>query len=220
MKELFKEAVYDEERKFWHRGPADIFVGDEMKTYKALLEGAPYATVLDVGGHIGWFTKYALEKLGAQKVVAVEPSPNSAEVYRKNFAKDSRVIFIEGAVTSDDVEIIEVQFNPNYPANNRTDRAIRGRATCKVPAVDFTELVMGVSPDLIKVDIEGAEYGLEFFIPNSVRAIAIEYHQFDEYMLDAQIKLHEHFLECGFRAVKSPKNIRTFQKITTGVYLR
>lgn len=220
MKELYSEAVYDESLNFWHRGPADVFVGDEMKTYKALLGGAPYKTVLDVGGHIGWFARYSLNELGAEKVVSVEPSPNNAEVFLKNFENNSRVRLIQAGVTSDGSDHLTVQFNPKYPANNRTDRPIRGRKSQKVPAIDFVTLLNEVSPDLLKIDIEGAEYGLEFTIPDCVRAVAIEYHQFDEYMLEEQIAIDSLLIGYGFRAVKAPKNAQTFQKITTGVYLR
>lgn len=224
MKQLFAEPVWDEERQFWHRGPADIFVGDEQKSYKALKEGAPYDCVLDVGAHIGWFTRYAKQELGAGFVYAIEPDPNSAAIYRMNHRPGdygAMVSFHEAAVTTLGPETLDLQLSHKYPANNRSDRAIRGRRTVRVKTMDFHETLFGIhNLELVKVDIEGAEYGLDFLMPKTVRAVAIEYHQFDPEMLAHQEKLHNILCEQGFVPKTAPKMKQTFQKITTGVYLR
>lgn len=221
MRELFSSPVWDESLKFWHRGPADLYVGEEMNTYKALLEGAPYKSVLDIGGHIGWFTRYSLQKLGAEKVVTVEPFPSSLDVLTRNFGEDRRVTIIGKAAGRDDTSTVSIQVNVKYPGNNRTDRRVRGRPEVRVGTVDFHALLSATRPDLLKIDIEGAEYSLELSpLPDSVKSIAIEYHQYDDEMLEGQRRIHGFFMEEGFNAVKIPVFKRTFRRTTTGVYLR
>lgn len=59
--------------------------------------------VLDVGAHAGTFTAKAL-RLGAQKVVAIEPDPDTVECLRRNFSSEisaGRVVVVgEGAWSS------------------------------------------------------------------------------------------------------------------------
>ena len=205
---------YDEELKFFHRGDSEIFVHNEQKSYGKLgdMKGKK---ILDVGGHIGWFTKFCLD-LGADSVVAIEPDPVTAGIYRMNH----KGMLYEGAVVSDGRESLTLQLSHTYPSNNRSDREVRGRDGVEVKCYDFQTLINEHKPDIIKVDIEGAEYGLNWDIPDFVTAIAIEYHQFDPQMLEQQRKLHSSLLAQGFDAVVQPKDKITFQKITTGVYRR
>ena len=225
MKELFAEPVWDEVLKFWHRGPADIYVGEEQKSYRALKEYDHYSDVLDIGAHIGWFTRYAKRELNAGFVYAVEPDPNNAKIYRLNHSPHlygSMISFEEAAIISNGGQSLELQLSHKYPANNRSDRQIQGRKSVRVKTLEFQTFLHNVrTPELLKIDIEGAEYTLDFsWLPPTLRAIAIEYHQFDIGMLEKQMNLHEIFLENGFKAVTKPKEKVTFQKITTGVYLR
>ncbi len=223
MKELFKEPVWDEERGFWHRGPADIYVGDEMKSYKALKQIPQYDCVFDIGAHVGWFTRYARHELNAKMVHAFEPDPGNTRVYRMNHNPGDYCALIalhEGAVMSNGADELMLQLSHKYPANNRSDRPIQGRHSVRVKVFDFQKMLLEYNPDLVKIDIEGAEYGLDMAMPPRVKAIAIEYHQFDDGMLDKQRLIHRQFLDQGFRVVTQPKDKRMFQKITTGVYLR
>lgn len=205
---------YDEELKFFHRGRSEIFVHNEQKSYGKIgdMKGK---TVLDVGGHIGWFTKFCLD-LGAKTVVAVEPDPLTASIYRMNH----KGMLYEGAVVSDGRESLMLQLSHTYPSNNRSDREVRGRNGVEVKCFDFQDLINTHKPDIIKVDIEGAEYGLDWTMPDCVTAIAIEYHQFDPQMLEQQRDIHNILLDQDFVAVVMPKDKVTFQKITTGVYRR
>jgi hypothetical protein len=55
--------------------------------------------VLDVGAHVGTFTRFALNR-GALLVVAFEPNPNTIICFKQNFEKEireKRVILIEAA---------------------------------------------------------------------------------------------------------------------------
>ena len=54
-------------------------------------------SVVDIGAHVGAFTRYALEH-GAARVVAFEPEPQNAELFRRNTAHSETVVLHELAV--------------------------------------------------------------------------------------------------------------------------
>lgn len=112
--------------------------------------------VLDVGGHVGTFTRRALA-LGASRVVAVEPDPVLAVCLRQNFAGDSRVTVVEAAAWNES-GALTLRWGP---VNSGTSSVITGGERIgEVRAVTIDSLTksLGLSRvDYIKMDIEGAE---------------------------------------------------------------
>ena len=134
--------------------------------------------VLDVGAHIGSFSKWAIDH-GARMVIAVEPEPCNYDMLARNTPRN--VVRIAKAVMGD--------FRPQHASLWYTNRGhshgmvstteFRGRH-CQpgIPTVSFSELVSLYSPEVVKVDCEGGEY--DFLdgqkIGNSVKQIAAELH--------------------------------------------
>lgn len=215
----------DPQTQLIHRGPSDMHVWQEQKTYSALK--AEGKIVLDIGGHIGCFAKYACETLGAKEVISIEPDPRNIEFFKLNHSKHSRIELMEGALTSDCDPLvrgtIELQQAEKYSSKNRTDRPIRGRSTVTVDAINFRTLLENKKVEVIKCDIEGAEYLLDWdYLPERVTGIAIEYHHFDPDQLEKQHALHNNFLSQGFKPIvlgKVEEGVQ-FWKITTTIYGR
>jgi FkbM family methyltransferase len=121
----------------------------------------------DAGAHIGFFAMIAsrlVERSG--KVVAIEPDPDNAATLRANLTRNDieQVSVVEAAVWSSSGQ---VTFERALGGSNRTQghigqAAARRHADITVPAVQLDEMVFEKgypAPDLMKMDIEGAEWG-------------------------------------------------------------
>ncbi len=114
----------------------------------------PGDIVLDVGGHLGTFTRFALDH-GAGKVVVLEPDERNIECFRRTFADDLRqgtVELVEAAAWHEEGVL-------RFGGAGATARVSDGGAV-EVRAVTIDGLVeeLGLpSIDFIKMDIEGAE---------------------------------------------------------------
>jgi FkbM family methyltransferase len=119
----------------------------------------PGDVVIDVGGHVGLFTRKALDR-GAAKVVAIEPDPNSVECLRRNFAAEiaeGRVVIVPaGAWYEEGTMQLSLSAAPgrNSLVEDMSERTI------DVPVRKLDDIVAELSLEkvsFIKMDIEGAE---------------------------------------------------------------
>lgn len=118
--------------------------------------------VLDVGSHLGTFSRFALRQ-GARLVVAFEPDPTNIACFKKTFGKEieeGRIILVEAAAwdsagslylrPSDDQQ----SWGPWVHQEPGADPSI------KVPTTTIDETVQRLKlpqVNFIKMDIEGAE---------------------------------------------------------------
>lgn len=135
------ETLDDFVFKAYERGPVKVRRGD---------------VVLDCGGHLGTFTRYALKR-GADKSVIFEPDPLNANFIRKSFADDikgNKVHLVEAALTDQSGEVC---FEPAESAGGLvTDKPTAASITVKSVTID--EIARELPRvDFIKMDIEGAE---------------------------------------------------------------
>ena len=151
--------------------------------------------VLDVGSHLGTFTRFALDK-GARLVVAFEPELTNATCFKKTFAKEileNQVILIEAAAWESPGSL---RFEPSGNWNTGTG-SVYAAGSLVVPAVTIDETVehLGLDRvDFVKMDIEGSERHalkgahrtLSRFGPRMVLCI---YHREDDPELIPQIVL-------------------------------
>ncbi len=114
--------------------------------------------VIDAGGHLGTFTRLALES-GARKVVVFEPEPTNITCLQRTFEKEIRertVVLIEAAAWD---ETTNLRFQVADVDNSGTGR-IATEGEIEVPAVTIDETVADLGldrVDFIKMDIEGSE---------------------------------------------------------------
>jgi FkbM family methyltransferase len=119
-------------------------------------------TVVDVGAHVGLHSLRLSRAVGnAGHVIAVEASPANASLLRKHLEwnRCRNVTVIEAAAGEREGEI-EFTFRPDPTdpggfANSVAYDIGGNRARIKVTTIDA--VCRGLKPDLIKIDIEGAE---------------------------------------------------------------
>lgn len=120
----------------------------------------------DVGAHYGFFCLIATRFVGSTgTVVALEPDPQNAAILKAHVARNDldQIAVVEAAVWSG---AGRVTFQQASEASNRTQGKVssdgNGRsAGISVPAVRLDDLVFAEgrrAPDLIKMDVEGAEW--------------------------------------------------------------
>ena len=117
--------------------------------------------VLDAGAHVGVFTRKALDS-GARRVIAVEPSPNATECFRRNFAAElasGRVTLIEKGIWGSTGDLPFFVNGNGDAANSFVNRFTTARVVNHMPVISIDELARQLSLDrldMIKTDIKGA----------------------------------------------------------------
>jgi FkbM family methyltransferase len=142
--------------------------GDHEPWMQDLLESelGPGDCYYDVGAHSGFFSLIAARFVGPSgAVLAFEPDPQNAATLKANVARNNlaQVAVLEAAVWS---SAGKVSFEQASDASNRSQGRVTANghaqaARISVPAVRLDELVFGEgrrAPDLIKMDVEGAEW--------------------------------------------------------------
>jgi FkbM family methyltransferase len=152
------------------------------RVYDARFELDPRGTVLDLGANIGMFTVLAARRLVPEgHVIAVEPNPEVADVLRRNLDENrvSNVELIQAAAfTTDGVARLQLAGHSLGATISATNP--RGKVVI-VPTINVSRLVKGIGTvDLLKVDIEGAEWSVFFDSDpgmwKNIKRIAMEFH--------------------------------------------
>ena len=151
------QVVSEQEDRSEHRYETAAAFGP-VDAPPMLLRVEPGDVVLDLGAHIGVFTRIALDR-GAARVVAVEPDPVSVESLRRTFEveiADGRVVVVEVAAAEDCARgsIVGTGIRATVMASPFDPRC----RPCECATVD--EIVARLKldrVDFIKLDVEGAE---------------------------------------------------------------
>jgi FkbM family methyltransferase len=112
----------------------------------------PRDCVIDLGAHVGTFTRYALSR-GAAKVIAVEPDPFHVECLQRAFCKE---------IKSRTVEVIQAGAWDSYTQLHFHSEGVLSKVTDTGETVIETVTVDELAAreprvDFIKADIEGSE---------------------------------------------------------------
>ena len=117
--------------------------------------------VLDGGAHIGVYVKTALAA-GAERIVAIEPSPDALECLRRNFRKeiDSGKVVVYPKGIWDEEKTLVFYSNGNGEAGDSFLTAGPGaRQIANIPVTTIDKIVAELHlprVDMIKADIKGA----------------------------------------------------------------
>jgi len=142
----------------------------EPESWKMMAEHlGPGATFIDVGAQIGYYSLKAARSVGpGGHVLAVEPNPETLRKLRKNIgASDAGVVAVAPVACSNAEATLDlfaastVNTGETSLAKNNALQAGAAVRTYKVRARPLDEIARetGVSRvDLIKIDVEGAEY--------------------------------------------------------------
>ena len=144
-------------------------------SYKLLpIEGV----VMDLGAHIGTFTRDALTHESVTKVISYEPDNTNFKFLTMNVTSP-KVTLIHGAVANEVGErtlYLSLKGEGGGSGLHSLIRATTNRAPITVKTYDFREELEKHQPTTLKIDIEGAERTFSFKdLPSSLRHIAVEF---------------------------------------------
>ncbi len=179
----------------------------------------------DVGAHTGFFALIATTFLGPSgKVVAFEPDPDNAASLHANLAKNSitQVMVVQAAVWS---SAGHLTFQRALEDSNRTQGQIVARqesnpGKIEVRAIQLDEFVFAEgnpAPQLIKMDIEGAEWealqGARALLERAKPKLLCEIHHPEQigiiqeylqrlgYLVEEWKPVHEHYADYRQRYI-------------------
>ncbi len=145
----------------WRVAPVEALNFGTYENADAQLLGslfAPDQTVLDVGANIGWYALHAADRFPSSIIHAFEPVPRTFEYLQRNIAmNDLDNVIAHNFGLSDRSGDVSFFVYPEGSGGasmaNTSERASVTQVTAKVRRLDELEL----SPDVIKIDVEGAE---------------------------------------------------------------
>ena len=148
---------------------------EQPRAYGELVPFITDSVVLDIGAHVGFFARWVVSH-NPQMIYSYEPEPNNFAQLTKHLEGYSVAKGFGVAVAN---ESGTVSFYPNRKKNSGSgSRYIsRGRGEpISVNAISFKK-ALSVEPRVVKIDIEGGEYDLDFgLLPDSVEVLATELH--------------------------------------------
>lgn len=117
--------------------------------------------VLDGGAHIGLYTKTALDA-GAEKVIAIDPSPEALACLRRNFAKEvesGRVVIYAKGLWDEEKQLVLFANGNGAAGDSFLEKGVNARPIADIPVTTVDKLVAELGlprVDLIKADVKGA----------------------------------------------------------------
>ena len=133
---------------------------------------------LDLGGNVGGFTKVAIDG-GAKAVYTVECDIRNYEKMAESFADEPKATIIHAAVSDSTAPSIRIYKGNSQQAHCSVSIMKRSKFTDydEVINIHISELLKKYQPDIIKIDIEGAEYQIiEFVEAYQPEALFVELH--------------------------------------------
>ncbi len=121
--------------------------------------------VLDIGANIGWFSLVAARHIGKSGAIyAFEPRPETVKMLKRTMADNrlrDRVQVLEFAL-SDTWSTLDLVWrrgtdNPGESFVAGPNQAMEHFESAKVTAGVLDDILPDVAPDIIKIDVEGAE---------------------------------------------------------------
>ncbi|MDP2189353.1 MAG: FkbM family methyltransferase [Sphingobacteriaceae bacterium] len=145
----------------------------------------PAPVVLDIGANVGFFSLLAWYKLPAAKILAFEPIARNFKLLQKNTAGiPANNLLAQHAAVSDVVGEIVLRFNEQDITTSASLLANSTGGTEEVVASTTLAAIFEQHQlrkvDLLKMDCEGAEYGIIYNSPaalfDAINCIAMETH--------------------------------------------
>lgn len=189
----------------------ELFVADEYKLAMDYLGGLPARPfVVDLGANVGLFSLMCAHAHSAATVRAYEPAPPNCDQFRANISLNEslkeRVTLCQAAV-GPETGRIRLCYEESAPASANVF-ASTGKLF-NVEVVSFKDVLSEISGrvDLLKIDIEGAEYellrGADRELWTRIDAVALELHD-DPSGRMTRSEFLKQMSTLGFRARKGP----------------
>lgn len=162
--------------------------------------------LLDLGAHIGCVASRAA-LVGAKQIICVEAEPENYELLQRNTRTFDTVDTIHGAVYGGTAPTVllnrPAQVSDKGRSTGTSSVLFRTRGgSVEVPRVDFRELLDRYEPTVVKCDIEGSEFSMDWTnLPKTVRSIGIEFHHRAGQYRDEAKKIVQTLYDQGFQPV-------------------
>lgn len=133
--------------------------------YNGFFAGSRIKSAIDVGASVGLFTEWVLDRFGSDcEIIAVEPNLKAADSFKFLHDGKNNVRLEELAVCDVSGEILEMKINPDNSLISSLEGG-EGQYTeiQKVETITLIDLLHKhdwSECDLLKVDVEGAEYDI------------------------------------------------------------
>jgi FkbM family methyltransferase len=163
-----------------------------------------YDLVVDVGANVGLFTECMLKIYKVNKVISVECNGDLVKQLQQNFRRNTDVTIIPKALHYNNEPIVFYQIDENTgisttikPSNFSYTKEVI------VPTITINDLVntYGII-DLLKIDVEGAEYDVLLNTDDSVfsqiNALFIECHFVNENSSQSIISIIDKLTNIGY----------------------
>jgi FkbM family methyltransferase len=139
-------------------------------------------TIIDIGAGLGDFTIYAAHQCPRGRVYAYEPFPESIELLKHNLALNRVTnVVVQPVAVSSQSGTLSLNIGSIEAVQHST--TLRGANTIEVDAITLAQVFETQTLDccdLLKLDVEGAEYGIlltaEPSLLKRIKRIALEYH--------------------------------------------
>lgn len=137
--------------------------------------------VLELGAGIGYIASICARIAGPRNVTSVEANPAMLPVIRDNLERNGfgAVTLLHGAVggMTDGVEPLAFEAAQSFWAARIADETAAPERTVAVPHLGLNDLMERIRPELVIMDIEGAEqYLFDMPWPAYVRSVVMELH--------------------------------------------
>jgi FkbM family methyltransferase len=176
----------------------EIFSSGHYEPTEAVLEALQSVPqpieIVDLGANIGLFGAFALGRFPEATILAFEPDPANAELHERsikaNDAEGRWRLIRACAATADGT----VAFSGDGYTTGRV-----GEGQRQLPAVDVFPFLQSV--DLLKVDVEGAEWDLladSRFAEVPASVVALEYHPYLCPSADPRSLAHDLLERAGY----------------------
>lgn len=171
----------------------EIFVHGEY--YQPQIKGE-IKTIYDCGANIGFATIFFKILFPEAKILCFEPNPNTFQILERNIAINNfKSVHLYQIALSKEEGMLDLYFTEDVSVTASIDS---GRSDfdqlVSVPTKGLSDFMMHAKPDLIKMDVEGAEHNIiENLIQTSLLGeptfYLLEYHNYGD------IKLFSGFIE-------------------------
>ena len=209
LRKLYLETWFH--KGYWFYGAQRE--SSELKMFNKLISNGD--CVFEIGGHIGYVTQIFEDLVGVEgKVLVAEPTPKSRYFLTKNVRDNTTVLPFAMADVNGEMEFYTEQFGgfTNSLVNEFTEASSESlsesqksgensisKITVEVKTVDSVCERHSVSPDFLKIDVEGAELsvlkGAERVLKNT-NALMVEVSRNHK-------EIFEFSEACGFVALDS-----------------
>lgn len=184
----------------------------------------PSDVILDIGAHIGSFSRYMYDIHNCKKITAYEPDKQNFEILCKN-TESTSITACNSAVYSEVKELFfsgVVEDPSKEVVHSHHSIYLSGPKDTKVLSIKFDDLVPETGIRLLKLDCEGCEYPILYKSSklNLIQEIVMEYHNFISEEFEANGDSIAKFLKENGFTIKKQEHLGYLNLVSEVGYIK